>query len=117
MLILQICITKCSIYIVYGFGELTDEGQNFRSLTGNTFMYNSTTLVCKDVNSGAITWQYSINADLSSSEVLTATYMSTQTGVSWLAVDNTKQGYYQCQIDSTSRYTVGVYNRQKTTGQ
>ena len=68
MLILQICITKCSIYIVYGFGVLTDEGQNFRSLTGNTLMYNSTTLACKgDVNSGAITWQYSVNSDLSSS--------------------------------------------------
>ena len=80
-------------------------------------MYNSTILVCKgDVNSAAITWQHSVNADLSSSEVLTATYMSTQTGVSWLSVDNTKQGYYQCYIDNTNRYTVGVYDAQKTTG-
>ena len=68
------------------------------------------------MNSAAITWQYSINADLSSSEVLTATYLSTQTGVSWYSVDNTKQGYYQCYIDSTNRYTVGVYDTQKTTG-
>ena len=80
-------------------------------------MFNSTILACKRViNSAVIAWQYSINADLSSSEVLTATYMSTQTGVSWLSVDNTKQGYYQCYIDSTNRYTVGVYDTQKTTG-
>ena len=91
---------------------------NFRLVTGSIFIFESTTLACKgDVNSGAITWLYSVYADLSSSEMLTATYMSTQTGVSWLSVDNTKQGYYQCQIDSTKRYTVGVYNSQKTTGQ
>ena len=80
-------------------------------------MYNSTILACKgDVNSPTIIWQYSVNADLSSSEILTATYVSTQTGVSWLSVDNTKQGYYQCYIDSTNIYTVGVYDAQKTTG-
>ena len=80
-------------------------------------MYNSTILACKgDVNSAAITWQYSVNANLSSSEVLTATYMSTQTGVSWLSVNNTKQGYYQCYIDITNRYTVGVYDPQKAIG-
>ena len=91
---------------------------NFNLLTGNTFLYDSHTLACeKDVNSAAITWRYSIRADLSSIEVLTATYMSTQTGVSWLSVENTKQGYYQCYIDSTNRYTVGVYDTQKTTGQ
>ena len=92
---------------------------NFRLVIGSIFIFESTTLACKgDVNSGAITWQYSVNSDLSSSEVLTATYMSTQTGVSWLSVDNTKQGYYQCQIDSTNKYTVGVYNiSHKTTGE
>ena len=91
---------------------------NFNLLTGNTFLYYTPTLACKrDVNSAAITWQYSVNnADLSSSEELTATYMNTQTGVSWLSVDNTKQGYFQCYIDSTNRYTVGVYDTQKTTG-
>ena len=80
-------------------------------------MYSSTILACKgDVNSAAIIWKYSIEVDVSSSEVLTATYMSTQTGVSWLSVDNTKQGYYQCYIDSTNIYTVGVYDTLKTTG-
>ena len=99
------------------FGELIDQGLNFRPLTGNIFLYNSTILACKgDVNSAVITWRYSINANLSSNEILTATYMSTQIGVSWLSVDNTKQGYYQCYIDSTNRYTVGVYDTQKTTG-
>ena len=99
------------------FGELIDQGLNFRPLTGNIFLYNSTIFACEgDVNSAAITWQYSVNADLSSSEVLEATYISTQTGVSWLLVHNTKQGYYQCYIDSTNRYTVGVYDTQKTTG-
>ena len=99
------------------FGELTDESLNFRQLPGNIFFYNSTILAYKgDVNSAPIAWQYSVNVDLSSSEVLTATYMSIQTGVSWLSVVNTKQGYYQCYIDSTHRYTVGVYDTQKTTG-
>ena len=99
------------------FGELTDRNLNFRPLTGNIFLYNSTILACKgDVNSAAIAWQYSVTVDLSSNEVLEATYMSTQTGVSWLSVDNTKQGYYQCYIDSINRYTVGVYDTQKTTG-
>ena len=99
------------------FGELINGSLNFRPLTGNIFLYISTILACKgDMNSASITWHYSVNADQSSSEVLTATYMSTQTGVSWLSVNNTKQGYYQCYIDSTNRYTVGVYDTQKTTG-
>ena len=90
----------------------------FRPLVGDIFLYNSTTLACKgEVNSGAITWLYSVNAELSSREVLNATYLSTQTGVSWLLVNKTKQGYYQCQINGTNRYTVGVYNVSKgTTG-
>ena len=105
-------------YLDYRFGELIDGGLNFNLSTGNTFFYNSTILACKgDVNSASIAWQYSVNADLSSSELLKATYMSTQTGVSWLSVENTKQGYYQCYIDSTNNYTVGVYDTQKTTGQ
>ena len=100
------------------FGRLINGGKNFQELSGNTFFFNSSlTLVCGgDVNSAAITWQYSVNVDLSSSEVLTANYMSTQTGISWLSVDNTKQGYYQCYIDSTNSYTVGLYDTQKTTG-
>ena len=105
-------------YLEYKFGELIDGGLNFNSLTGNTFIFKSIILACKgDVNSATIAWQYSVNADLSSSEVQTATYLSTQTGVSWLSVDNTKQGYYQCYIDSTNIYTVGVYDTKKTTGQ
>ena len=62
-----------------------------------------------------IAWKYSKNSDLSSHEDLNATYSSTETGLSWLDVDNTKQGYYQCQISSSS-YTVGVYDTSVTTG-
>ena len=99
------------------FGELTDGGLNFRTIAADTFLYTSTILICKgDVNSAPIIWHHSINANLLPSVQQTATYMSTETGVSWLSVDNTKQGYYQCQIDGTHKYTVGVYNNEETTG-
>ena len=93
------------------FGELTDGGFNFRTLTADTFLYASTILICKgDTNSSTITWRYSTEADLSFSIQQTAAYTSTETGLSWLSVDNTQQGYYQCQIDTLITYTVGVYN-------
>ena len=99
------------------FGELTDGGLNFRTIASDTFLYTSTILICKgDASSASIIWHYSINADLLPSVEQTAAYMSTDTGVSWLSVDNAKQGYYQCQIDSTNIYTVGVYNDGETTG-
>ena len=89
----------------------------FRPLMGDIFLYNSTTLACKgEAHPNAITWLYSVNANLSASEVLTPTYLSTETGVSWLSVNNTKQGYYRCQITGTNIYTVGIYNTELTTG-
>ena len=81
----------------------------------NIFLYNSLTLACGGEENDVITWRFSDNSDLSSPEDLTATYSSLETGLSWLDVDNTKQGYYQCQISSSS-YTVGVYDTSVTTG-
>ena len=81
----------------------------------NVFLYNSLTLACGGQNNDVITWKFSENSDLSSHEDLNATYSSMETGLSWLDVDNTKQGYYQCQISSSS-YTVGVYDTSVTTG-
>ena len=81
----------------------------------NQFIYKSLTLVCGGQENDVITWRFSENSDLSSDEALTATYSNTGTGLSWLNVENTKQGYYQCQISSSS-YTVGVYDTSVTTG-
>ena len=73
------------------------------------------TLACGGQENDVITWNFSLNSDLTSDEVLTATYSDMGSGLSWLEVDNTKQGYYQCQINSSS-YTVGVYDTSVTTG-
>ena len=78
-------------------------------------MFNSLTLACGGEENDAITWKFSLNSNLTSNEVLTATYSGMGSGLSWLEVDNTKQGYYQCQISSLS-YTVGVYDTSVTTG-
>ena len=93
---------------------MIDGGLNFSPLD-NIFLYNSLTLACGGQENDVIIWKFSENVDLSSHEDLTATYINFQTGLSWLDVDNTKQGYYQCQISSSS-YTVGVYDTSVTTG-
>ena len=97
------------------FGELINGRLNFNPLDNNVFLCNSLTLACGGQENDVITWKFSQNADLSSHEDLNATYSSMETGLSWLDVDNTKQGYYQCQISSLS-YTVGVYDAFVTTG-
>ena len=97
------------------FGELINRGLAFNSLDANTFLYRSLTLACGGQENDVITWRFSENSDLSYNEALTATYSNTGTGLSWFNVDNTKQGYYQCQISSSS-YTVGVYDTSVTTG-
>ena len=79
-------------------------------------MFNSLTLACGGEEIDVITWKFSLNSDLTSEEVLTAAYSGVGSGLSWLGVDNTKQGYYQCQINSTLSYTVGVYDISVTTG-
>ena len=78
-------------------------------------MFNSVTLACGGQENYVITWKFSQNSDLTSNEDLSATYSDMGAGLSWLNVDNTKQGYYQCQISSSS-YTVGVYDTSVTTG-
>ena len=97
------------------FGELIDDGSNFNLLDNNIFLYTSLTLACGGQENNVITWKFSEYSNLSSHEDLTATYSNMETGLSWLDVDNTKQGYYQCQISSSS-YTVGVYDTSVTTG-
>ena len=78
-------------------------------------MFNSLTLACGGEENDVISWKFSQNSDLRANEVITATYSGMGSGLSWLEVENTKQGYYQCQISSSS-YTVGVYDISVTTG-
>ena len=100
------------------FGELTNGGKNFQDLSGNTFYFNSSlTLVCGgEQNSNAIQWKYSQQSDLTSSQTLTPTYASTVTGLSWITVNNSQQGYYRCEISSSLSYTIGLYDLSLTTG-
>ena len=79
-------------------------------------MFNSLTLACAGQENDVITWKFSLNSDLTSNEDLIATYSVAGAGLSWLEVENTKQGYYQCQINSSPSYTVGVYDTYVTTG-
>ena len=111
---LSISFRKCFL-IVERFGELIIGGLDFNSLDVNQFIYKSLTLAYGGQVNDVITWRFSENSDLTSDEALTATYSNTGTGLNWLNVENTKQGYYQCQISSSS-YTVGVYDTSVTTG-
>ena len=92
-----------------------NEGLNFQTINANAFLFNSLTLACGGEEDDMITWRFSLNSNLTSHEVLTATYSGMGSGLSWLKVDNIKQGYYQCQTSSSS-YTVGVYDTSVTTG-
>ena len=92
-------------------------GFAFNPLNDNTFLYESTTLVCRgDENSNPVQWLYSYSSYLSPNETLTATYMNTETGFSWLAIDMSKQGYYMCKIDDTTSYKIGFYDSTNTKG-
>ena len=82
----------------------------------NAFLFNSLTLACGGEESTTISWKYSQISDFTTSEELTATYSSSETGLSWLDVDNSKQGYYQCQIGNGIRYIIGLYDQTITTG-
>ncbi|KAI6657349.1 RyPTPR4a [Oopsacas minuta] len=96
------------------FGELINEGLDFQSMSGNRFLYQSLTLACGGDEDNAIVWKFSENSDLSNIEELTTTNNSTQTGISWLDIYNTRQGYYQCQIDDINSYTIGLFNQTTT---
>ena len=103
--------------IVERFGELINEGLDFQTMNRNTFLFNSLTLACGGEESTTISWKYSQISDFTTSEELTATYSSSETGLSWLDVDNSKQGYYQCQIGNDNIYIIGLYDQTMTTGQ
>ena len=98
------------------FGELFNEGLDFQTINSNTFLFNSLTLACGGDESTTVSWKYSQITDFTTSEELTATYSSSETGLSWLDIDNSKQGYYQCQIGNGIRYTIGLYDQTITTG-
>ena len=80
------------------------------------FLYPPLTLACGGEENDEIVWKFSENPDLSSHVDLNATYSDIKTGLSWLDVDSTKQGYYRCQIGNSSSYTVGLYDRTITKG-
>ncbi|KAI6647144.1 hypothetical protein LOD99_8880 [Oopsacas minuta] len=109
-----LCKRPSSVTTGASFGELINEGLDFQPMSGNTFLYQSLTLACGGDEDNAIVWNFSENSNLSNSEELTATYNSTQTGFSWLDIYNTRQGYYQCQIDDTNSYTIGLFNQTTT---
>ena len=94
------------------FGRITNGAYGFEALTGNTFLYDSQTLVCGSDGSPVV-WRHSQNSDLSVASTLTET--SNYIGFSWLDV-NTMQGYYRCTISNSISYTVGVYDTTSTTG-
>ena len=85
----------------------------FEELTGNMFIYQTQTLVCGSDGSPVV-WRYSQNSDLSDGIILTET--SYYVDFSWLDVDDIMQGYYQCMINDSISYTVGVYDTTLTTG-
>ncbi|KAI6653670.1 Von Willebrand factor D and EGF domain-containing protein-like, partial [Oopsacas minuta] len=95
-----LCTRPSSVITAVGFGQLTNGRLDFVTLSDSIFLFNSNALAYGGEENIAITWIFSENSDLSDSEVLTATYSSTETGLSWLAVDISKQGYYHCQADS-----------------
>ena len=95
------------------FGRITNGALGFEVLTGNTFFYETQTLVCGSDGSPVV-WRYSQNSDLSDGRILTET--SNYVDFSWLDVDNTMQGYYQCTQSNSVTYTVGVYDTALTTG-
>ena len=107
---------KCFL-IVDRFGELINEGLNFQTINENTFLFNSLTLACGGDESSTISWKFSQISDFTTSDQLTATSSSLGTGLSWLYVDISKQGYYQCQIGNGVSRIIGLYDQSITTGQ
>ena len=84
-------------------------------------MYRNATLLCGDTNTTrTILWSYSSNTNAENEETLPATGVNTTSGLSWIEVSTTKQGFYQCRIDknaeTVSVYTVGIFNDSTTTG-
>ena len=96
------------------FGRISNGGMKFEELISNTLFYESQTFACGSDGS-SVAWRYSQNSDLSNSEILQES--CNHLNYSWLEVDNTKQGYYQCEILSVSlSHKIGVYDTNLTTG-
>ena len=111
---LYVPVCKYEIHFSVGrFGRLTNGNYEFEELTGSTFFFESQTLVCGSDGSPVV-WRYSQNSDRSNPEILQESY--NYVDFSWLEVDNTKQGYYQCELSNVTYYTVGVYDAVLTTG-
>ena len=90
------------------FGQLVNGGLNFKVLQNGTVLNGSLTLVCKGDGISETQWIYSQNLDLSNNQEINATF-NIQTELSWLNVDDSKQGVYKCQINDTTSYMVGLY--------
>ena len=90
------------------FGQLVNGGLYFELLQNETILQGSLTLVCRGDGTSVIKWIYSQNLDLSDNQEVNATIYNREYGLSWLNVDDSKQGVYKCQIDDKS-YTVGLY--------
>ncbi|KAI6658178.1 Macrophage mannose receptor 1 [Oopsacas minuta] len=109
-----LCKRPSSVTTAVRFGQLTNGRLEFETISENTFLYKSLTLACRGDEASAIVWKFSKNSDLSNSVFMTATYSSTDTGLSWLAVNINKQGFYQCQVNSLT-YTIGLHDTSLTT--
>ena len=92
------------------FGQLVNGGLDFEVLQNGTILQGSLTLVCRGDGTSETQWIYSQNLDLSNNQEINATF-NIQTGLSWLKVDDSKQGVYKCQINDTTSYMVGLYRQ------
>ena len=111
---MQICEYYSNPFSGARFGRISNGGLEFEELSGNTFLYDSQTLVCGG-DGNLVAWEYSQNADLSiSNTTLQETF--NYVDFSWLDVLNTMQGYYRCTISDPISFTVGVYDKTVTTG-
>ena len=71
-------------------------------------------MACRGEKNVSIEWIFSEISDFTTSEQLTATYSSTETGLSWLELHNYKEGYYQCQIGNGSSFYIFVFDQSST---
>ena len=96
------------------FGMLTDGGLSYQELSPDRIFYESLTLVC---GGDDILWAYvEYNPDFDG-DIQPPTYMNTQLGLSWLAINVTKQGFYGCGVHALYFKEIGVFDSSVTTGE
>ena len=83
---------------------------DFELLQNDIILQESLTLVCRGDETSVMKWIYSQNLDLSGNEEVNATYYNREYGLSWLNVDDSKQGVYKCQINDKS-YMIALYRQ------